>query len=151
MIFSGSALYPLNNSVYIRETRSGVFCRPSRPGSSPTALIISITASRMDSKSIFTPLRVPTSKSSLNSMFSPREDQWRLSATGLLMRSLALPYHRLNQAIGAIPTAIQHLNGVLLGVEENEEVIMPKQAHLLDGFILVHGQNDEFFTAGNQR
>ena len=62
-----------------------------------------------------------------------------------------LTNHRLDQTIGAIAAAIQNLDGILFGIEEDKEIIMPKQAHLLDGLILGHRQNDELFTPTDQR
>lgn len=45
----------------------------------------------------------------------------------------ALTHFGLEQAEGSITTTIQHIDGVIVGVEKHIKV-MPQQLHLVDGF-----------------
>ena len=68
------------------------------------------------------------------------ERHW--SANTLMM----LTNDGLDQSIGAVAAPVQNLDGILLGIEKDEEIIMPEQAHLLNSFIFAHGQNNELFA-----
>ena len=51
---------------------------------------------------------------------------------------------RLDQPVFAVAPAVQDVDLVQVGVEEDEEVV-PQKFHLFDGFRLVHGDHSELF------
>jgi hypothetical protein len=68
-----------------------------------------------------------------------------------MLLSQILAHNRLDQPIGAIPAAVQNLNGILLGIEKDEEIIVSEQTHLLHSLIFGHRHNDKLFTPTDQR
>src|SRR5512143_814443 len=134
----------------MRATRWGVLRSPSRSGCSPTARSRSNTAASEAGRSI----RLSSAKSpvisSSNSMLSilncERVGAARSSSPCRIIVSTNLG---LDQAIGAVTAPVQHIDAAALRVIEDEEVVVPQQVHLLDGFQLIHGQDAELLALGN--